>query len=102
MPVEFTTMSFSNVPKGYEEIMEAAVCAACRAGAGKGRQRHADYDNQPIRDQQISHFSQGWRLDQIQKKAKEIPRLRQRERADEVLDIIVLAAIEWCKLTGRI
>lgn len=101
MPVEFNTITVS-IPKGYEEIIQAAAMAAFRAGAGKGRQRHADYDNQPIREQQIARFSQGWRLDQIQKKAAEIPRLRSRDKADEVLDIIVLAAIEWCKLTGAI
>lgn len=101
MAIEYTLVS-SNVPKGYEEIVVAAAVAAVRAGAGKGRQRHADYDNQPISEQDISRYSQGWRLDQIQKKAKEVPRLRSRDKADEVLDIIVLAAIEWCKLTGRI
>lgn len=101
MPIEYEVISV-NVPKGYERIIEASVAAAIRAGAGKGRKRHADYDNQPISDQQISRFSQGWRLDQIQKKAAEIPRLRSREKADEVLDIIVLAAVEWCRLTGRI
>ena len=101
MAIENSVVTVS-VPKGYEEIVQAAVSAAMRAGVGKGRQRHAEYDNQPIRDQRIARFSQGWRLDQIQKKAAEVPRLRSRERADEVLDIIVLAAIEWCKLTGVI
>jgi len=101
VPIEYTEVTL-RVPKGYEEIVQAATVAAVRAGVGKGRQRHADYDNQPIREQQIARFSQGWRLDQIQKKAAEIPRLRSRDKADEVLDIIVLAAIEWCKLTGAI
>jgi hypothetical protein len=101
MAIEKVTIN-AYIPQGYEEIITAATAAAFRAGAGKGRQRHADYDNQPIREQQIARFSQGWRLDQIQKKAAEIPRLRSRDKADEVLDIIVLAAIEWCKLTGAI
>lgn len=99
MPITFTDTAIK-VPIGYELILHACNAALLRAAVGKGRSRHAEYDNQPLSDQQIYRFSQGWRLDQIQKKAAEIPRLKSRDRANEVLDIIVLAAVEWAKLEG--
>jgi hypothetical protein len=82
------------VPEGYELLVEAIEDALDRAARGKGRKRHADYDNQPLEQQDIYRYSHVWRLDQIVKKTKEVPRLRKRDRLGELADVIVLAAVE--------
>jgi hypothetical protein len=93
MPVKLVTAE-TTFPEGYREIIVAASRAAYRAGAGKGRQRHADHDNQPIMEQRIARYTHGWRLDQMDKKIGEVPRLRKLDRINELLDVIVLAAVE--------
>jgi hypothetical protein len=87
---------------GYEPIVTAMQAAMDRMSIGKGRQRHARHSNQPVEQQDIALFSHGWRVDQIRKKANELERLKRSARADEVLDIICYACVEWLKLTGNI
>lgn len=99
MPVEYKTMSI-NVPVGYEELVEAFSIVLNRMAVGKGRERHANYDNQPLRTQQITIFSHDWRLDQIMKKAAEVRRLRARDKPGETADIAAYALVELCKLQG--
>ena len=99
--VKFIDLDF-RIAVGYESIVTAMQAAMDRMSIGKGRQRHARHSNQPIEQQDIAVFSHGWRVDQIRKKANELERLKRSARADEVLDIICYACVEWLKLTGNI
>lgn len=90
------------VPNGYDLLIRVCEEALNRAARGKGRKRHAAYDNQPLEDQDIYAYSWGWRLDQIQKKVKEVPRLRKRNQLEELLDIIILASVEYAKVLDNI
>jgi len=87
-----------SVPRGYDLLVSVCTAALDRAAKGKGRKRHAEYDNQPLEDQDIYHYSHGFRLDQIYKKVKEIPRLRKRDQLGELLDIIIYASVEYTKV----
>lgn len=90
------------VPVGYGELVDAFLAILHRMASGKGRQRHAQFDNQPLKTQDITRFSHDWRIDQIRKKAGEVPRLRTRDKAGEVADIGAYAMVEWCRLTGHL
>ena len=99
MPVETTEYTIK-VPVGYEPLVNAFEEVLTRMAVGKGRERHAKYDNQELRTQQIALFSHDWRLDQIQKKAAEVSRLRSRDKPGEVADIAAYAMVELCRLKG--
>lgn len=91
---KFTTTV--EIPKGYELMLEAFKAALERAAVGKGRQRHAKHDNQPLEEQDIYLFSHDWRTDQVAKKAREIRNIRgKRDKANEALDIIIYIMVEW-------
>jgi hypothetical protein len=90
-----------SIPFGYDLILAACLAAMERAAVGKGRQRHADKDNQPLHTQEIMTYSSGFRRDQIRKKAKELHRLRTRDQIGEIEDIIVYAAAEWGIVTNN-
>lgn len=101
MPVENTEVVIK-VPKGYEPLVDAFLAVLYRMAVGKGRERHAKYDNQELRTQDIAIFSHDWRLDQIRKKAGEVHRLRSRDKSGEVADIAAYALVEWCRLNGHL
>lgn len=91
-----------SIPTGYDLILAACLASMERAAVGKGRQRHADKDNQPLYTQEIMTYSSGFRRDQIRKKAKELHRLRTRDQIGELEDIIVYAAAEWGTVTNNV
>lgn len=99
MPVEFKDVTIK-VPIGYEELVEGFKVVLNRMAVGKGRQRHASFDNQPLKTQDIVIFSHDWRTDQIRKKAGEVPRLRARDKTGEVADIAAYSLVELCRLLG--
>lgn len=86
------------VPVGYSLIVGVCLSALERVAKGKGRKRHADHDNQPLEEQDIFMYSHGFRRDQIQKKIKEVPRLRKKDQLGELLDIIIYASVEYTKV----
>lgn len=99
MPVEKAPYELA-VPKGYEALVMAFEEVLTRMAVGKGRERHAAYDNQELRTQDIAIFSHDWRLDQIRKKAGEVSKLRSRDKPGEVADIAAYALVELCRLKG--
>ena len=99
MPIEYTEYKIQ-VPNGYDPLVEAFKMVLARMAVGKGRERHAKYDNQELRTQDIALFSHDWRLDQIRKKAGEVSRLRSRDKPGEVADIAAYALVELCRLKG--
>ena len=91
------------IPDGYEVLATPLQAAINRCALGKGKERHQEYEGQPIMDQQIARFSKYWRHDQIQKKSWEAEnKLKTAKASEEVLDIIVLAAVEWLKLNREL
>ena len=99
MPIERKSITIE-CPVGYESLVDAFNIVLNRMAVGKGRERHASYDNQPLANQEIAIYSHDWRLDQIRKKAKEVPRLRARQKPGEVADIAAYALVELCRLEG--
>jgi hypothetical protein len=96
------------VPKGYLPIVRACLAALTRAAVTKGRARHADHDNQPLMDQDIARYSDGFRIDQIRKKAQEAGRFIESRRKyqlqkafDELADVIVYASVQMELLNAR-